>query len=60
MSSLLTIMAKKLGMPDLLLEMDGPGGSAALWIMEVSFSRIKDEVMSSIRHYAMDSARMPK
>jgi hypothetical protein len=54
MSSLLTIMAKKLGMPDLLLEMDGPGGSAALWIMEVNFSRIKDEVMSSIRRYAME------
>jgi hypothetical protein len=54
MSSLLTIMARTLGMPDLLLEMDGPGGSVALWIMEVCFSQTKDEVMSSIQHYAME------
>jgi hypothetical protein len=55
MSSLLTtIMARTLGMPDLLLEMDGPGGSIALWIMEVCFSQTKDEVMSTIQHYAME------
>ena len=38
-SLLLTVMAKQLGMPDLLLEMDGPGGNVALWIMEVNSSR---------------------
>jgi hypothetical protein len=54
MSPLLTVMAKKLGMPDLLLEMDGPGGNIALWIMEVNFSRAEDEVMSGIRRYATE------
>ncbi|KAG1740756.1 uncharacterized protein EDB91DRAFT_1081851 [Suillus paluster] len=54
MSLLLIVMAKKLGMPDLLFEMDGPGGSIPLWIMEVSFSWAKDEVMSSVCHYAME------
>ena len=54
MSSLLTVMAKKLGMPDFLFEMDGLGGSIAFWIMEVSFSRAKNEVMSGIWHYAME------
>src|SRR5437588_10764203 len=53
-SSLLTVMAKQLGMPDLLLEMDGPGGNVALWIMEVNSSRAKNAVMSSIWHYAME------
>ncbi|KAG1720306.1 uncharacterized protein EDB91DRAFT_1257037 [Suillus paluster] len=47
-------MAKKLGMPDLLFKMDGLGGSVPLWIMEVSFSWAKDEVMSSICRYAME------
>ena len=50
-SVLLTSMEKQLGIPDLLLEMHGPGGSAALWIMDVSFSRAKNELMSSIQRY---------
>jgi hypothetical protein len=54
MSSVLIVMAKRLGMPDLLLEMDGPGSSVALWIMEVNFSRAKNEGMSSIRRYAKE------
>jgi len=53
-SAILTAMVKKLGVPDLLLQMGGPGGSIPLWIMEVNFSRVKDELMSSIRCYAME------
>jgi len=54
MSPLLRVEGRGLGMPDLLLGMDGPGGNIALWIMEVSFSREKDEVMSGIQRYAME------
>jgi len=47
-------MAKKLGMPNLLLEMDGLGDNIALWIMKVNFSRAEDEVMSGIWRYATE------
>ena len=51
-SSLLTIMGKRLGVPDLLLQMNGLRCRIPLWIMEINSSLAKDELMSSIRRYA--------
>ena len=53
-SAILTAVTKKLGVPDLLLQMGGPGGSIPLWIMEVNYSRVQDELMSSIRRYTTE------
>jgi len=52
MSSLLTIMGKRLGVSDLLLQMNGLCCRIPLWIMEINLSLAKDELMSSIQHYA--------
>jgi hypothetical protein len=54
MSAQINTSSQKLGIPDLLLEMDGPvlGDSVALWIVEVSVSQTEDDLMSKIRRFA--------
>ena len=49
----ISVKGKNLGMPDLLLRLDGPCFSIPLWIMEVSYSQNVDTLMrSKIRRYA--------
>jgi hypothetical protein len=59
MSAQINTGSQTLGIPDLLLEMDGPGGSVALWIVEVSVSQMEDDLLSKIRRFAAgcDSAQ---
>ena len=54
MSTIVQNQHKKMGIPDLLLEVNGPGHDAALWIMEVAFSQTEDCLMKKIRGFATE------
>jgi hypothetical protein len=47
-----TRSAHVLGIPDLLLEMDGPSNCVALWIVEVGYSQTEDDLLNKIRQFA--------
>jgi hypothetical protein len=58
--SLSTHMSRKIpllesaAIPDLLLEMDGPGENIPLWIIEVAFSQLERNLMKKVRRYATE------
>jgi hypothetical protein len=54
MSAQINTRSQKLGIPDLLLGMDGPGDNIDLWIVEVSFSQTEDDLMRKIRRYTTE------
>jgi len=54
MSTNVRVLQNKLGVPDLFLETDGPGGNIALLILEVGFSQTEKDLMKKIRGFAME------
>ncbi|OJA12309.1 hypothetical protein AZE42_10247 [Rhizopogon vesiculosus] len=52
MSATVRVLQKKLGVPDLLLEVDGPGDNVAMLILEVAFMQREEHLMKKIRRFA--------
>ncbi|KAG1720307.1 uncharacterized protein EDB91DRAFT_1088878 [Suillus paluster] len=52
MSTKIRVPNAKLGVPDLLLEVDGLGDNTALWILEVSFSQTDKDLMKRVQRFA--------
>ncbi|KAG1898804.1 uncharacterized protein F5891DRAFT_1190284 [Suillus fuscotomentosus] len=51
-STKITVKGKTVGIPDLLLEIQGPAEDMPLWVLEVSSSETDEEVMSKMQLYA--------
>ena len=50
----ITAPQKTLGVPDLLLEMDGPGDNVAFLILEVAVSQKEEKLMEKMRGFATE------
>ena len=53
-SHTISIGVESLGVPDLIFQVDGPGGSAPFWIMEVAFSQKLEKLMPKVKRYATE------